>query len=608
MIESLKKYFGYDKFRPLQQEIVSHLIERKDCLVLMPTGGGKSICFQLPAMMLPGTAVVISPLISLMKDQVDALESNGIRAAALNSSASAEENQRLRKQILAGEIKLLYLSPEKLIAEKDYLLSQIEISLFAIDEAHCISQWGHDFRPEYTQLSFLHQDFPGVPIAAFTATADKVTRRDIVSQLRLKPDNEGEVKVFMCSFDRPNLSLDVRRGYNAKEKFKAVEALIRRHPHESGIIYCLSRNTTEKLALKLQEAGINAQAYHAGLENDVRARVQDDFLQEKVNVVCATIAFGMGIDKSNVRFVAHYNLPKSIESYYQEIGRGGRDGLNCETVLFYNVGDIIMLRKFAQESGQSECNYTKLERMQKYAESQICRRRILLNYFGENMDHDCGNCDVCQNPPQRFDGTIEVQKVLSAIMRTGQAIGFGTVIDIVRGLCSPEITAMRYDQIKTFGVGRDHTQREWQDYLLQMIQLGFLEIDDRENSHLKVTNSGKDVLYGRTKAELAVVDHKDFAVKGREKRQAKGERDLNDLSEEEDDLFQVLRGLRRELAKDQKVAAFVIFSDKSLREMAVRKPTTLDAFQTISGVGTHKIEQYGERFVAEIQQFVATKS
>ena len=602
MLQTLKTYFGYDSFRPLQEEIIRHILDGNDALVLMPTGGGKSICYQLPALLREGTAVVVSPLISLMKDQVEALCANGISAGALNSSNDETENAALRRACMEGRLKLLYISPEKLLAEANYLLRDMHISLFAIDEAHCISQWGHDFRPEYAQMGILHQQFPHVPIIALTATADKITREDIIRQLHL-----NHPRTFISSFDRPNLSLTVKRGYQQKEKSKTILDFIARHPGESGIIYCMSRSKTESVAQMLQKQGIRTAVYHAGLSPSLRDEAQDDFINDRVQVVCATIAFGMGIDKSNVRWVIHYNLPKSIESFYQEIGRAGRDGLPSDTLLFYSLADLILLTKFATESGQQNINLEKLQRMQQYAESDICRRRILLSYFGEIADHDCGNCDVCKNPPERFDGTVIVQKALSAIVRTDQQIGTGVLVDILRENMSPEVVGKGYQQLKTFAAGRDVPARDWHDYLLQMLQLGYFEIAYNENNHLKITSAGSDVLFGRATARLVVIRREETnETKRGRKRKATvpaQELPLGLPNTENEALFEALRKLRKRLADEEALPAYIVLSDKVLHLLSTSRPTNLEEFGNISGIGEHKKKKYGKEFINLIRKY-----
>lgn len=587
----LKSVYGYDSFRPLQKDIIDHVASGHDALVLMPTGGGKSICYQIPALLLDGTAIVVSPLISLMKDQVDTLQSNGIAAEALNSSNNEYTQRDIRERCQRGEVKILYISPERLMTEIQWLQQYVKVSMIAIDEAHCVSQWGHDFRPEYTQLGALKEYFHGIPVLALTATADKVTKADILKQLRL-----DEARVFISSFDRPNLSLDVRKACRKRERIRTILEIIARHRNESGIVYCLSRKGAEEQAADLVKNGISVGIYHAGMSAEERTRVQEDFINDRINVICATIAFGMGIDKSNIRFVIHNNLPKSIENYYQEIGRGGRDGLPTETILFYNLQDLITLRKFAEESGQSEINIEKLNRMQEYAEAQVCRRRILLNYFGETSECKCDNCDVCKNPPQYFNGSTIVQKALSAIKRTNEQIGFSLTTDILKGTFSSIVKERGYDQIKTFGAGRDIPANDWHAYLLQMLQMGFIEIAYNEDNHLKITPLGEDILYGRKEAQLSVIVREDLRVTKR-KLQTTTLPSADGMQTEDQQLFEKLRVLRKTIADEIKKPAYIILSDKSLQSIAALKPTNLFQFGNAYGVGEHKKAQYGERFV-----------
>ncbi len=589
----LKKYFGYDTFRAQQEEIIQQVVAGRDVLVLMPTGGGKSVCYQIPALMLDGICIVVSPLISLMKDQVDALKANGIAAAFLNSSQSQEEQQSILESCYKKEIGLLYVSPEKLISDLQMITQMAQPSMFAIDEAHCISSWGHDFRPEYTQLGLLRKKFSHVPFIALTATADKVTRKDILKQLKLKSPS-----VFISSFDRKNLSLDVRIGVKTKEKLQEIAAFIDRREDQSGIIYCLSRNNCQDVAEALRNYGINAAYYHAGMSGDARAKVQEDFINDKLQVVCATIAFGMGIDKSNVRWVIHYNLPKNMEGYYQEIGRAGRDGLPSETILYYNYADLTMLNKFAAQSAQSEINLEKLKRIQHYAEADFCRRKILLNYFSENLDENCRNCDVCKNPRKHFDGTILVQKALSAIYRMGEKEGANMVIDVLRGSRKAEIMQAGYDTLKTHGAGAEIGAVDWQRYLMQMLNLGVIEMAYDENFALKITPLGQDILFGRKTIELTVLQPLVQVEKPAERKRTRVS------VRPEEDLFSRLKQVRMRFATQEDVPAYIIFSDAVLQEMVKEKPLTSEEMIQIPGIGEHKMWKYGQAFLDTISNFM----
>lgn len=596
---ALKKYFGYDNFRPMQADIVQSVYDLNDTLVLMPTGGGKSICYQIPAVTMDGIAVVVSPLISLMKDQVESLRANGIKAAFLNSSLSSAEQRTVEDDIFNLNIDLIYVSPEKIVSPNFLsLLKRIQIALFAVDEAHCISAWGHDFRPEYTQLKFIKRHFPATPIIALTATADKATRKDISAQLGMH-----QPKVFVASFDRPNLSLDVKPG---QKKFEQILQFVKKRENQSGIIYCLSRKNTENLADKLQMKGLNAKAYHAGLPASQRSKVQEDFINDNVEIVCATVAFGMGIDKSNVRWVIHYNLPKNIESFYQEIGRAGRDGTNAATLLFYSYADVMTLRQILtnNESSQENLKLAKLERMQQYAESMSCRRKILLNYFSEPFEKDCGNCDVCKNPPQYFDGTVIAQKALSAVYRLKQSVGTSLLIDILRGSGKREIFDRGYQNIKTYGAGRDASYRDWQFFMMQLINLGFLEVAYDAKNVLRLTSLSQEVLFNKKKVELVrpqVAETRKELAKKKAKAKPKRER-------VRDELFEILRVLRRELAQQRGVPPYVIFSDATLEEMAAKRPTIDSDLMEISGVGERKLQLYGNFFMDKIIEYIKTKT
>jgi ATP-dependent DNA helicase RecQ len=590
----LKKYFGYDAFRPMQEEIINHVMGGKDCLVIMPTGGGKSICYQIPAIASQGTFIVLSPLIALMKDQVESLRANGIEAAFINSSMDAHEESEQLQKLEQGQLKLLYLSPEKLQSTMMYArLQNTKISGFAIDEAHCISVWGHDFREEYGKLGFIKKKWPDVPVIALTATADKISRRDIVEQLNLE-----EPKIFLSSFNRPNLSLQVRPG---QQVYRQVKNIVERHKGESGIIYCLSRKSCEEVAMKLKLDGHKAAYYHAGMEARLRSQTQEDFIKDNIPIIVATIAFGMGIDKSNIRFVIHYNLPKNIEGYYQEIGRGGRDGLPCETVMFYSFRDVMILRDFAENSALKEIQLAKLKRIQQFAEAEVCRRKMLLSYFGEDLRDDCGNCDVCKNPPTTEDATMTVQMALSALKRLNENVGIGMLIDVLRGSQKAYIFENGYHEIKTFGVGKDISYVEWQHYILQMLHHGLIEIAYDQKHVLKVPEAGNEVLFNGRKIRLVKP-----ALPGElHQPYVKPEPRKSKKEEFDEGLFEALRELRKQIADSKGVPPYVVFSDATLKEMAADHPINLTAMSLISGVGEFKLAAYGEVFISEIQKFMA---
>ncbi len=578
----LKTNFGYDQFLPNQEKIIQNVLKGNDTLAIMPTGGGKSLCFQLPALALSGTAIVVSPLIALMKDQVDALRSNGISAAYFNSSQPQEEQQKTLSDLQAGKLKLFYVAPESIFLLED-TLHRIDINLFAIDEAHCISSWGHDFRPAYTRLGSLKEQFPQIPLIALTATADSATQDDITKQLAIP-----KAKKFIASFDRPNLYLDVRPG---QKRIQQILQFLKSHREESGIIYCLSRKSTQSVADKLLAAGYDAKAYHAGLSSEERSNIQESFVNDRTAIIVATIAFGMGIDKSNVRWVIHYNMPKNIEGYYQEIGRSGRDRLPAHTLLFYSFADVVQLRKFAEGSPTEEYQLAKLERMQQFAEALSCRRRALLGYFGEHLQEDCGNCDICKNPPTYFDGTLLAQKVCSAVARLQEQEALGMVIDVLRGAQNAQVFNKGYQGVKTYGVASDVSWRDLQQYVIQLINQGVLEIRFHENGRLTLTPLAKSVLFENRKIYLA-----------RPLQEKEEEKTTSESAVKTSGLFDKLKKLRGTLAKEMGVPAYVIFSDASLKDMVAKVPQTETEFANISGVGQAKLEKYATPFLKVIKE------
>lgn len=585
--QTLARVFGYHSFRPGQQEIIESLIAGDDAFVLMPTGGGKSLCYQIPALHRRGVAVVVSPLIALMKDQVDALQASGVAAAAYHSGIAAGQAREILAALHEDELDLLYISPERLIGS-DMLsrLEEVSLALFAIDEAHCVSQWGHDFRPEYAQLGQLRERFPKVPLVALTATADTQTRGDILRVLRL-----DQAHRFVAGFDRPNIRYTVLDKHKPADQ---LQAFLSRHADESGIVYALSRRKVEEIAGRLQANGIRGAAYHAGLPQAERHRVQEGFLRDDIQVVVATVAFGMGIDKPDVRFVVHYDLPRHIEGYYQETGRAGRDALPAEALLLYGAQDVMTARRLIENSDnpeQQRIETHKLNAMVALAESPTCRRRVLLNYFGDWQEEDCGNCDVCSNPPERFDATREAQMALSCVYRVGQRFGIRHVIDVLRGADTERIRLLRHDQLSTYGIGGDLGDAEWGSIIRQLIHLGYLQQDIANYAVLRLTERARPLLRGELRLELA-------RARVREKPQrARRRAALNAEGPYDEALFQQLRGLRKELADRQGVPPYVVFGDATLAHMARAKPQDEQALLAIHGVGEHKLEKYGSDFL-----------
>ncbi len=586
----LRDVFGYRTFRPLQREVIEHVAAGNDAFVLMPTGGGKSLCYQVPALVRSGTAVVVSPLISLMKDQVDALRANGVAAAFYNSSLEEDEARRTLARLHAGELQLLYVAPERLMTETFLArLETLPLALFAIDEAHCVSHWGHDFRPEYTALGRLRERFPGVPLVALTATADEVTREDVRERLGL-----ASARLFVAGFDRPNIR------YTVAEKVRPAAQLlefVQRRGSDAGIVYCLSRKRTEEVAGRLAAAGLRAEAYHAGLARERRTAVQDAFLRDEIRVVVATVAFGMGIDKPDVRFVVHYDMPKNIEGYYQETGRAGRDGMPAEALLLFGMQDVVMARRLIERGAdeqQVRVELHKLNAMIGFAESLGCRRRALLGYFGEELAADCGNCDVCLDPPERYDATEDGQKVLSCVYRVGQRFGARHVVDVLRGSDGERIRALGHDRLSTWGVGRERSAAAWLSIVRQLVHHGLLHQDVAAYSTLKLTPASWAVLRGERRLELAV------PREGAKPAAAKVKRLTADGLDVDDALFERLRALRRRFADEQGVPAYVVFSDATLAAMAAHRPATPEALLGISGVGKAKLERYGEAFLEAI--------
>ncbi|MDG6774009.1 DNA helicase RecQ [Thiomicrorhabdus sp. ZW0627] len=594
----LQTVYGYESFRPQQASIIEDLVSGLDCFVLMPTGGGKSLCYQIPALIRSGTAIVVSPLIALMQDQVTALKANGVNAAYYNSSLDYEAAEQVMMQLHTGQLDLLYVSPERLLnAHFLQTLQSLPIALFAIDEAHCISQWGHDFRPEYSQMGSLRERFPQVPFIALTATADHATRHDILQRLHLH-----QPQVHISSFDRPNIRYTVlEKRQPLKQLLGFLEARGQKSQKESGIVYALSRKRVEEVALKLAEEGYNAKAYHAGLPGEVRQQVHQQFLRDEIEIVVATVAFGMGIDKSNVRFVVHYDLPKNIEGYYQETGRAGRDGLDSEALLLFGMQDVATAKHFVEQvpnEEQKRIENFKLSSMVAFAESLTCRRNVLLNYFGEPSQKPCGNCDICLNPPTLFDGKVVAQKALSCVYRLNQGFGVRHVIDVLRGADTERIRSLQHEQVSTYGIGKEYSVDEWSSLIRQLIHMGYLFQDVQNFSVLRLTESAGPVLKGQVELQLAL------PKKTLSKTNRPAGKSLRDnLSDADREVFDELRALRKEIAESEEVPAYVVFGDAALVEMAKHKPQNDGELLKINGVGESKLARYGFEFLALLRRY-----